>query len=404
MRYGHSFLLFVLMVALASFVGCPSQPQQGPPDGNLYDDTGLIDRVPDQPPAATLDAGWTLRGIMPVQETPSEGGWVARFFRQESYLCGVKGAQTFVVLNPPNTTWDDSLPLWMSLHGGGLGAFSKEGKYIPERLSQSKLMDEESAELLLRRFVDGAGPEDFDKKASSWPPKVGLQALVVNSQKFRILLPSMCDNDVYSGVGDIDRYNPNRPNGVTPRVDGLLATRAALAYVQQHYPTTKLFLRGCSAGSVGVLTLTHRLMREGTPLHGTIADSAVISPYWQTIYDLGQQGNDCFSWHVADPKLHQERVGAYVAEPNLLEHHLEKLKSPLYLIWSTADPLFCGPPHTAKVFERLHKAIQQHNPAGVSVAREVCTDANCSVHCPTNTDTPINKELFQWVEERLAAP
>ena len=394
---------FVLVVATSclGWLSC----SQNPSSNHSHEHHKSADGgdVPKQIVNGSLDAPFTTKGIVLVNSVDDKkSGWKAKFFRHGAYHCGVKGSQTFLVLNPPGKDWKEPLPLWMSLHGGGLAAFNKSGEYIPVSLKNSKLMNETSSDLLLRRFVHGAGADDWKTPGSSWPPKGGINAHIVASGKFRILLPSMCDNDVYSGVGTPDPNNPNQPAGQKPMVDGLLAIRAALQYVRDNFPISKTFLRGCSAGSVGVLTLVHRLSREKEKIAGVIADSAVISDYWRTIYDFSKQGNTCFSWHVSEPSFHDTRVGPYMLSKNRIENNMDKILSPLYLVWSTGDVAFCGKPHTAKVFEAVHNAVKKHNPGGASVAREVCTDKNCSRHCPTNQDSPLNKEIFDWVLKRLA--
>ena len=64
----------------------------------------------------------------------------------------------------------------------------------------------------------------------------------------------MCNHDIYGGGDQPDPNNPNTtPDGKPRTVNGLFATKAAIAYAKAHYPTGKVFLHGGSAGSAGRL-------------------------------------------------------------------------------------------------------------------------------------------------------
>lgn len=96
---------------------------------------------------------------------------------------------------------------------------------------------------------------------------------------FRFLVPSMCDHDLYLGLGDVpEPYNPNiDANGQRPRADGFLALRSALEYTRTRYATTHIFIHGTSAGSVGALNLASILSLEGQSVSGVIADSGAVA-------------------------------------------------------------------------------------------------------------------------------
>lgn len=354
----------------------------------------------------TIDAPFTTDGIVLIEEKEGDG-WKVRLYRQSAYRCGINGSHVFVVLTPPGTDWSTPLPLFFALHGGGVGLFDEKGNYFPERLAQSRLQDEPSAELLVRRFSLGAGEQDYLNPSAPWPPQQGLQKLVAQSHRFRIVLPSMCDNDVYSGAGKVDVYNPNAPEGAVPRVDGLLATRAAFEFVTATFPTTQRYLKGCSAGAVGVMSLAHRLSRENITVSGVVADSAVIHPAWKTLWARGASGDTCFSWHVSDPALHEARIGPMMAEENHPHRVVERgaMASPVHLVWSTHDALFCA--EAGLVFADLSAALRSKNPGGASAVSEVCTDADCSAHCPldsdsidSNTGQALPASVFEWVNAR----
>ncbi|MCS6800090.1 MAG: hypothetical protein NZ898_16490, partial [Myxococcota bacterium] len=71
----------------------------------------------------------------------------------------------------------------------------------------------------------------------------------------RHMFVSMCDHDLYGGLGQPYPYNPHW--GGTDTVDGALASMAAIHFVARGngrhpgYPTSLVFLSGSSAGGVG---------------------------------------------------------------------------------------------------------------------------------------------------------
>ena len=71
---------------------------------------------------------------------------------------------------------------------------------------------------------------------------------------FRIVSVSMCNHDIYSGGDQPDPNNPNTtPDGKPRTTNGLFATKAAIAFAKEQYPTGKVILHGTSAGSAGRL-------------------------------------------------------------------------------------------------------------------------------------------------------
>ena len=69
---------------------------------------------------------------------------------------------------------------------------------------------------------------------------------------FRTLAVSYCNRDLYSGTGEVDPNNPNtNADGSARTTNGLLATKAAIAFTEATYPTGKYFVAGGSAGSAG---------------------------------------------------------------------------------------------------------------------------------------------------------
>lgn len=58
-----------------------------------------------------------------IQESTANAlgvSWELDFFRNSAYECGLTGNYTFLVMNPAGAP-DAEAPLWVYLHGGGIG-------------------------------------------------------------------------------------------------------------------------------------------------------------------------------------------------------------------------------------------------------------------------------------------
>ena len=215
-----------------------------------------------QPPAFTIsqiDQAETL--------TFREGGsfWQVSYFRNAAYDCGLSGTHSFIIIEPRDGDDASLAPLWMFLHGGGMGYFAADGTYQATRgQTQDTWNHEEGLGSLLAsleaRITDPQGsPEDTTLRRR-------LQ------EGYRLLLPSMCDHDFYSGLGT------PYPNNLGRQVNGLQATQAALAYARATRPTDKTFLHGTSAGAIGAYSLALAASRRGWHVDGAILDSSVLTP------------------------------------------------------------------------------------------------------------------------------
>jgi hypothetical protein len=107
----------------------------------------------------------------------------------------------------------------------------------------------------------------------------GLPAMIrADAAGFRMVAVSYCSHDIYSATSTFDPYNPNRtPDGELRRTNGTLATKAAIAFTQAKYPTTKTFLHSGSAGSVGTFSVAYAMELEGVPPAGIVADARVVN-------------------------------------------------------------------------------------------------------------------------------
>ena len=54
--------------------------------------------------------------------------WELDFYRNLKYNCGLSGNYTFLVVEPRNNPGSEA-PLWIHLHGGGVGYFDNQGVY-----------------------------------------------------------------------------------------------------------------------------------------------------------------------------------------------------------------------------------------------------------------------------------
>ena len=194
--------------------------------------------------------------------TSTVNGWKFDYFRNTAYPCSISGYQTFVIGTKVGSSDTAARPLWVRMHGGGVGYFNADG--MPVGGTTNKV--EESASRLINTVGDR-----------------GLNANVrADPAGFRLLSVSMCDHDIYAGGDQPDPNNPNKlPDGSPRSVNGLFATKAAIQYARAHYPTSKTFLHGTSAGGYGSFSVAWALELQGMPLAGFVADSGVLNQPWE---------------------------------------------------------------------------------------------------------------------------
>ncbi len=221
------------------------------------------------------------------------------FYRNTTYECGLSGNYTFMVMNPANGSADDEAPLWVYLHGGGVGHYDDEGNYYAV-LGQTEdtWNNEETFPDLLNtlevRTIDGG--------------QVINNTLTRRIQDgYRLLVVSMCDHDLYSGLGTPYPDNPN-PGA---EVNGMQATMSAVDYVVANYPTTQVWAHGTSAGSSGTYNLAMSFAAEGIHLTGAVPDSLFPTP--RAIPLTAAYGGDPSSPYQLgfDPEAAAEKIGFY---------------------------------------------------------------------------------------------
>jgi len=350
-----------------------------------------------------------------VSSTTTDG-YKFDLYRNLAYPCSISGYQTFVIGTKVGSSDTATRPMWVRMHGGGVGFFDSNGNPQPSAGNKS----EESAARLIG-VVTGAG----------------LPALVrADPAAFRLVSVSMCNHDIYSGGDQPDPNNPNTlPDGSGRTVNGLFATKAAIQFARAKYPTGKFFLHGGSAGSAGALSVAWGLQAQGIPPAGAVVDSGVVNVEWE---------NARFEQGTCPDRARPPAVLAAVQARTQfqlakIENEPDKLVSrgdltvPLLHTWSRADPNVCGampmscplrdgsslPMGAADcAHEPLRAAIAGLGPGSKSRNLRVCVSpasapGSCATHVVTNkngTNTDpaepadYNGAILDWVHTRLGDP
>jgi hypothetical protein len=333
------------------------------------------------------------------------------YYRNTAYPCSISGYQTFTISYRELQATTTAAPLWISLHGGAVGWFDQSGKPRPD----DAFMREE-----------GVG---------SMPGVGGLALMgkvLADPAGFRLLAVSMCNRDLYSGGGGLDPNNPNKlANGSAKTTNGLLATKAAIQFARSRFATTKHFLYGGSAGSIGAYSAAWALQQQGLAPAGIVADSFVLNQEWAQA--VSSQGVPCPTAELAvanmtaiKARLHPDIGNVANATDKLVAEG--RLTVPIAQVWNHGDPWGCGtspmacplPDGTTVVLggtdcmnEPLRRAIAAQGPSSRSLSLALCVDVGCSRHvvtsgAGTNTDplapADYNAALMTWVRSRLSDP
>jgi hypothetical protein len=298
------------------------------------------------------------------------------------------------------------------LHGGGAGYFDAEGRPVP-----------------------GTG-QKIEEAASALTSRLTNKGLLANirgdTAGFRTLAVSYCSHDVYAGTDSPDPHNPNTtPDGKPRTTNGDYATKAAVQYAQRQYPTTKTFLHGGSAGSVGAYAVAWSMQLQGIPPAGVVGDASIVN--------VEAMAAAHAAGYCAD-KNDPGRGAAIAARVNPelanVDNETDKLVSsrrltvPLLHVWNHGDSNTCGSPViscplrdgsrvtiglTDCIHEPMRRAIAALGATSRSKNFPVCVDndgtPDCSLHVVstkvglTNTDplTPAAylTGIMNWVHARL---
>ena len=351
--------------------------------------------------------------IEAVSSTTS-GGWRYDYYRNDAYPCAVSGYQTFVIATKVGSSPTASRPLWVKMHGGGVGWFDTDGTVEPS----AGFTTEESA-ATLEGYLDA-----------------GLTAQVrAAPEGFRVLAVSMCDHDLYAGTGAVDPYNPHtQPDGSPITTNGLVATKAAIDFTMAQYPTTKYFLHGTSAGGAGAFNVAWGMQLQDRPPAGVVSDSGVLNAAWEQA-NVDQQictkgGRDANGLALIpvrwDPDLQNP-----ANQPDLLIAR-GGLTVPIAHVWNMGDKNSCGPVDmvcpmrdgTSQTLwapicrhEPVRDAIEAQGPDSRSIDLKLCVDdpstpEPCDRHVVTTMKSGVNTNpaypadyvatLMTWVRARLA--
>lgn len=401
------------MLLLLQLISCGS---------NLKISGNEHDKSPQNISADTLDISYRVDRIKLVasrmfEQSSPYTGWTMEFYRNYAYTCGKQGYQTFLIAYRTASAITEARPLWVRMHGGGTGAFTRDStgqsQYAPARFYPKAVIEESASDL-----AEHLNETGLVTKIKAQP------------DGFRFLVPSACDHDVFSGIGSPDPNNPFSPdeNGDIRRADGLPATLAALHFARTRLNTPHVFLHGTSAGSAGAFSMAYVLGQKGEKLSGAVLDSYVLNPYAKEI-------NTCNGYGYPVDVL-PLKIGPLSSEAHMPHNAVarQQVKTPLHHVYSLGDMAHCGtnlisiadkngtfrsvPGHEA-MHGMLSSAIEEKNPGGKpekepkSYNLPLCVEdsekvGSCDLHSPTKYDArdtsgvgDYNAKITTWVREQL---
>jgi hypothetical protein len=347
--------------------------------------------------------------------TSTLNGWRYDFYRNAAYPCSISGFQTFTVGTRIGSSATATAPLWVFLHGGGTGYFDASGTPRPNTQQMT---------------------EEAPGGQRSGITNTGLSARIrSDAAGFRMLAVSYCNRDLYSGALQPDPNNPNLlPDGSARTTNGLLATKAAIQYVRDHYPTGPTFLHGGSAGSAGAYTVAWALQLQGIPPAGVVGDASVVNlEAGAAAYEQGACRNGGYApdaLPILSARVHPD-LANIDNEPDKLVAR-GALTVPLVHMWNIADPQTCGATPmvcplrdgsttTLGTSDCTHRpladAIAAEGPGSRSLNMRLCVDdpnrpGDCDRHVVTGDGSLRNSDpawpadfltpIMDWVHARLA--
>ncbi len=374
----------------------------------------------DRTPSGADDLKSLDTGEIELVESWDKDGWRLDLYRNHRRSCSQSGYHTFLVSSRPGLATTQEAPLWMRFHGGGVGWFLPDGEFATGKMTN---IQEERRQLTVLLEETGL-----------------MKMIGGHPASFRLMMPSGCDNDLYSGIGAVDHLNQYPSEDGRPRlVDGLLAVREALAYTRANYSTTHIFAQGTSAGGIGVTTLALALGAENRRLSGVIPDTGTTSEHFPALGDHG-----CTEFGDLDLRGAFERIGHYALPENMPDQLVSagQVSTPIFEVWSRNEHSVCGeevytiPTRDGGTItgqgqwimhHAFAAALEKNNPGGASVSHKVCVDrpANisknpefkeCALHGITKFSISIvggdrdrdgedfNRLIYDWVLARLEEP
>lgn len=329
--------------------------------------------------------------------------WELDFYRNTAYDCGLSGNYTFLVMNPADDP-DAEAPLWVYLHGGGIGYYDDTSTYVAVKNQTENTWNHEEtfSDLWEKAVLANAFNQNTGQPIDS-----SLKRRI--EEGYRVVAVSMCDHDAYSGLG-----TPYTNNPLGGEVNGLQATMAAIDYTAANYPTTHVWTHGTSAGSIGVWSLASSYALEGTPLAGIVADSWIATPRLRTTAEAftGEPGYPFGAGFEVDGIT--DKVGYFASEdirswPEARIPDSDFRAVPSLFINGNDDP-FCGGnqgPLAEAVAEGITNCQWYHD----ALRQEIDNQPNSPHefhnfpgygHVPTNRGGPANAIVDAFVAGVLA--
>lgn len=373
--------------------------------------TATAEQAPAKPAAPPLSTPGDVSRITLIASATA-GGWRYDTYRNPAYPCSISGYQTFTIGTRTGSSAVRKAPLWTYLHGGGSGYFDPAGTPRPDRGQ----MTEETPQGQRESLTDSA-----------------LNARVRRvSPDARMLAVSMCDRDIYGGVGLPDPNNPNRtPDGRTRTTNGLLATKAAVQFTTRRYRTDDAFLYGTSAGSYGVFHVGYGLEQQGLPPAGIVADSGVLNTISREVPGLPAECGRGEEWEAIFPRRLHPGITDGSNDPDQMVSS-GRTSLPVLQVWSRNDGGECGAApmacplrdgstrpmgSTDCTHEPLRRAIAAQGPTSRSYSMRLCVSppgerGTCTLHTPTTDPGVVNTlpgepadfngKILSWVQQRRA--
>jgi hypothetical protein len=341
-------------------------------------------------------------------------GYSYDLYRNLAYPCSISGYQTFVIGTKVGSSASAERPLWVRMHGGGVGFFAPDGTPQPDAAHKRE--------------------EGFQTLTGSVRDEGLVKRVRADAVEFRLLSVSMCDHDIYAG-GDLpDPNNPNTlPDGSPRTTNGLFATKAAIQFALSKVPTSKFFLHGTSAGGEGVWNVSFGLDEQDLPPAGVVSDSGVLYYEWQLAQNEQFPAEHCARPQIALDIIKRRLHPTLTTEGNQPDQLVARgaISVPILHVWNRADHVTCNATpmecplrdgttvtmgSTDCKHEPMRRAIEGLGPDSRSVNMRLCASlpqnaGTCTVHTPTNNEDLVNTDpawpadyntaAMDWVRERL---
>ncbi|CAN5761192.1 hypothetical protein BH24ACT3_BH24ACT3_14800 [soil metagenome] len=334
-----------------------------------------------------------------------DGPFRATCYTNDAYRCGRTGHYSYLVVERTDLAGRVA-PLWVNMPGGGVGYYGEDGVYHGGEFQN----DEDSADDHLRDLA----------RRTQTPQGAPADTVVSRrlAEGWRVMFTSLCDHDLYSGVGNV---YPNNPNwGDDPDTfDGLLATMAAVdatvngTDVVDGHPSSHVFVHGQSAGSVGAYSVSYAFSQAGINLTGAVLDSYLISDRLNDLFDAGvtpQQRQDPDGDYQTGAA---EKIGPFVSDPTLFaEQTVAGGFDDVHLfdLQGTADPFCAGQlppiaPAVAAGFDNncryVHGLLADAVSAQGGSPHRVVHPEGVG-HVPTSRPGPVHDLIDDWIVDVLA--